>query len=106
MYDDVPFHRVVPNFVVQGGDFTLQNGVGSPDYYLSTESSQLSFERGALGIASSGTDTEGSQYFLMNQWAPHLDGHYTRFGKVVYGMDVVDRIQVGDKVLRATISVR
>ncbi|MEX2456670.1 MAG: peptidylprolyl isomerase [Balneolaceae bacterium] len=105
-YDGVPFHRVVPNFVVQGGDFTLQNGVGSPDYFLPTESSQLSFERGALGIASSGTDTEGSQYFLMNQRAPHLDGHYTRFGNVVYGMNVVDRLQVGDNVIKATISAR
>lgn len=106
LYDDVPFHRVVPNFVVQGGDFTLQNGVGSPDYFLPTESSQLSFERGALGIASSGTDTEGSQYFLMNQWAPHLDGHYTRFGKVVSGMDIVDRMQIGDRVISASISAR
>lgn len=105
-YDNVAFHRVVHNFVIQGGDVGRGDGFGGPGYRIPTEPSRLSFERGAVGIASSGTDTEGSQYFVMHQWAPHLDGDYTLFGDVVSGMDVVDRIQVGDRVVKASISVR
>jgi cyclophilin family peptidyl-prolyl cis-trans isomerase len=103
VYDGVVFHRVVRNFVIQGGDYDRRDGFGGPEYRLPTEPSFQSFERGAVGIASSGTDTEGSQYFIMHQWAPHLDGNYTRFGRVVRGMDIVDRIQVGDKVLKASM---
>lgn len=98
-YDGVPFHRVVPNFVIQGGDIERQDGFGGPDFILPTEALEWEFERGAVGIASAGTDTEGSQYFVMHQWAPHLNGNYTRFGRVVDGMDVVDRIEMGNKVL-------
>ena len=105
-YDDVVFHRVVRNFVVQGGDFDRRDGFGSPGYTLPTEPSLASFERGTVGIASSGTDTEGSQFFFMHQWAPHLDGSYTNFGEVIRGMEVVDRLQVGDRVKRASLSVR
>ncbi|MEX0823859.1 MAG: peptidylprolyl isomerase [Balneolaceae bacterium] len=105
VYDGVVFHRVVRNFVIQGGDYDRRDGFGGPDYRLPTEPSFQSFERGAVGIASSGTDTEGSQYFIMHQWAPHLDGNYTRFGKVVRGMDIVDRIQLGDKVLKASMII-
>lgn len=105
VYDGVVFHRVVRNFVIQGGDYDRRDGFGGPDYSLPTEPSFQSFERGAVGIASSGMDTEGSQYFMMHQWAPHLDGNYTRFGRVVRGMDIVDRIQVGDKVLKASIII-
>jgi cyclophilin family peptidyl-prolyl cis-trans isomerase len=105
-YDGVALHRVVRNFVVQGGDFERRDGLGGPDYRIPTEPSFKSFGRGAAGIASSGTDTEGSQFFFMHQWAPHLDGHYTRFGEVVRGMDVVDKIQVGDTVKKARISIR
>lgn len=105
-YNDILFHRVVANFVIQSGDFTLQNGVGAPDYYLPTEPSPDSFEIGALGVASSGVDTEGSQFFVMTQWAPHLDGGYTRFGRVVYGMDVAESIQLGDRIIEATLTAR
>lgn len=98
-YDGIPFHRVVPNFVIQGGDIERSDGFGGPDFVLPTEASTNSFARGAVGIASAGTDTEGSQYFIMNQWKPHLNGSYSRFGKVVEGMDVVGRIQEGDKVI-------
>ena len=105
-YDGVTFHRVVKNFVIQGGDFDRRDGFGGPDYRLPTEPSYNTFERGAAGIASSGTDTEGSQFFFMHEWAPHLDGHYTRFGEVVRGMEVVDKIQVGDIVKKASISIR
>lgn len=101
-YDGVPFHRVVPNFVIQGGDIERQDGFGGPDFVIPTEGSEQEFVRGAIGIASAGTDTEGSQYFIMHQWKPHLNGSYTRLGKVISGMDVVDRITVGDKVLSTT----
>src|SRR6056297_3306589 len=104
-YNDVAFHRVVHNFVIQGGDVGRGDGFGGPGYRIPTEPSLKSFERGAVGIASSGPDTEGSQYFVMHQWKPHLDADYTLFGTVVRGMDVVDRIQVGDLVTNASISV-
>ncbi|WP_440998472.1 peptidylprolyl isomerase [Fodinibius sp. SL11] len=98
-YDGVPFHRVVPNFVIQGGDIERRDGFGGPDFVIPTEASEKEFQRGAVGIASAGPDTEGSQYFMMHQWMPHLNGNYTRFGKVVNGMDVVDNIEKGDRVL-------
>lgn len=97
-YNGVPFHRVVPNFVIQGGDIERGDGFGGPDFIIPTEGSEQPFDRGALGIASAGTDTEGSQYFIMHQWKPHLNGRYTRFGRVISGMDVVDRIVQGDSV--------
>ena len=101
-YVNVPFHRVVPNFVIQGGDIERKDGFGGPDFVIPTEASEEEFERGAVGIASAGTDTEGSQYFIMHQWKPHLNGHYTRFGSVQNGMDVVDEIVEGDSVLSTT----
>jgi cyclophilin family peptidyl-prolyl cis-trans isomerase len=106
VYDGVLFHRVVKNFVIQGGDFDRWDGFGGPGYRIPTEPSFDTFERSAAGIASSGTDTEGSQFFFMHEWAPHLDGSYTNFGSVVRGMDVVDRIQIGDRIKRARISIR
>ncbi|PWN07634.1 peptidylprolyl isomerase [Rhodohalobacter mucosus] len=106
LYDGVAFHRVVRNFVIQGGDYDRRDGFGGPDYRIPSEPSFDHYLRGSAGIASSGTDTEGSQFFFMHERAPHLDGNYTRFGEVVRGMDVVDRIQVGDKIIRARISIR
>jgi len=104
-YHGVAFHRIVRNFVVQGGDFDRRDGFGGPEYRIPTEPATRSFERGSVGIASSGTDTEGGQFYFMHVWAPHLDGSYTRFGEVVHGMDVVDKLRVGDKVEKASISV-
>lgn len=101
-YDNVSFHRVVPNFVIQGGDYERQDGFGGPDFVIPTEASEQGFVRGAVGIASAGTDTEGSQYFIMHQWKPHLNGSYTRFGRVIEGMDVIDKIEEGDRVLSTT----
>ena len=100
-YDSVAFHRVVPNFVIQGGDVETGDGFGGPDYVVPTEASAKEYRRGMVGIASAGTDTEGSQYFVMHQWKPHLNAGYTIIGEVVEGVDVVDRIMVGDLVTKA-----
>jgi cyclophilin family peptidyl-prolyl cis-trans isomerase len=104
LYNNVAFHRVVANFVIQGGDIETGDGYGGPDFVIPNEASELAFERGAAGIASAGKDTEGSQYFFMIDWAPHLDGNYTIFGKVIEGQEVVNRIRVGDRVLRARVT--
>lgn len=103
-YDDVPFHRVVPNFVIQGGDYTRGDGRGGPDSTIRSEFTRTSYGRGTLGMASAGKDTEGSQYFITHAMQPHLDGRYTAFGAVVEGLDVVDAIRQGDRVL--TVEVR
>lgn len=96
-YRGLPFHRVVPNFVIQGGD-PRGDGWGGPGYSLRSEFSTLQFAEGAVGIASAGKDTEGSQFFITHSPQPHLDGRYTLFGKVVSGMEVVNRIQIDDKI--------
>lgn len=100
-YNEIAFHRVVPNFVIQGGDVETGDGFGGPDYVVPTEASDKEYSRGRVGIASAGTDTEGSQYFVMLDWAPHLNGRYTVIGEVEEGMNVVDRILVGDRVIKA-----
>ena len=102
-YDGVPFHRVVPSFVVQGGDVGRSDGTGGPGYTIRTELTRIPFERGVLGMASAGRDTEGSQFFVMHARAPHLDDRYTSFGWVVEGMDVVDRLLRGDRILRMAV---
>lgn len=96
-YNNTIFHRVVPNFVIQGGDPT-GTGYGGPGYSIRSEFSPLSFEEYTVGMASSGKDTEGSQFFITHSPQPHLDGKYTLFGKVIEGFDVVDKIQIGDYI--------
>lgn len=96
-YDGTVFHRVVPNFVIQGGDPT-GTGYGGPGYSIRGEYSPMTYEEGMVGMASSGKDTEGSQFFITHSATPHLDGRYTIFGKVIDGMDVVDEIMVGDRI--------
>lgn len=102
-YDGVPFHRVVPNFVVQGGDFVRQDGFGGLESYLRTEVTRIPHRRGSIGMASAGKDTEGSQFFIPHSMQPHLDGHYTAFGRVVEGMEVVDELRVHDHIETATV---
>jgi len=96
-YRGLTFHRVVPNFVVQGGD-PRGDGWGGPGYSIRSEFSMEQFGTGTVGIASAGKDTEGSQFFITHSPQPHLDGRYTVVGKVTSGMDVVDRLQVGDRI--------
>ena len=103
-YDGVPFHRVVPNFVVQGGDFARRDGFGGPDAFLRTEITRIGHRRGTIGMASAGRDTEGSQFFVPHSMQPHLNGAYTAFGRVVRGMEVVDRLRVGDRIEAATVT--
>jgi peptidylprolyl isomerase len=103
LYDGTPFHRVVPNFVIQGGDFTRRDGFGGPGFSIRSEFTQTPFRRGVLGMASAGKDTEGSQFFITHSMAPHLDGGYTAFGWVELGMDVVDQLYVEDVVVTARV---
>lgn len=102
-YDGVPFHRVVPNFVVQGGDFSTGDGFGGAGFTIRSEFNLLAFDEGVVGMASAGKDTEGSQFFITHSAQPHLDGGYTAFGRVLNGMDVVARLMVGDRIVRATV---
>lgn len=101
-FNRLRFHRVVPNFVIQGGD-PLGTGWGGPGYSIRSEFSSLHYDRGTVGMASAGKDTEGCQWFITHSPQPHLDGRYTIFAKVRQGMDVVDAIQVGDTILQIKI---
>ncbi len=101
-YDGLPFHRVVADFVVQGGD-PRGDGSGGPGWRIRCELSPLPYRRGAMGMALSGKDTGGSQWFLTLSQHPHLDGHYTVFGQLQSGWDVLDRMRRGDRIERVTI---
>lgn len=96
-FNGITFHRVVPNFVIQGGD-PRGDGNGGPGYQIRCEINEVPYGRGAVGMALSGKDTGGSQWFVTHSPQPHLDGGYTVFGRVVEGMDVVDRIARGDRI--------
>ena len=92
-YDGVIFHRVIPNFMIQGGDPT-GTGTGGPGYTFEDEINEHKIVRGALAMANAGPNTNGSQFFIVTtQEAPWLDGKHTVFGKVVSGMDTVDTIE-------------
>ncbi len=100
-YDGLPVHRVVPNFVIQGGD-PDGSGWGSAGYSVRAEINGRRFERGTLGMPrSTGFDTGGVQFFITHIPTPHLDGQYTVFGRVLRGLDVVDEIEQGDRVIHA-----
>jgi cyclophilin family peptidyl-prolyl cis-trans isomerase len=101
-YDSVIFHRVIPDFMIQGGDPT-GTGTGGPGYQFEDEPNDHRVERGALAMANAGPNTNGSQFFIVTAEAcPWLDGKHTVFGRVTNGMDVVDAISqlptgTGDK---------
>jgi cyclophilin family peptidyl-prolyl cis-trans isomerase len=92
-YDGVIFHRVIPDFMIQGGDPT-GTGSGGPGYQFEDEFNENLVERGALAMANAGPNTNGSQFFIVTADAcPWLDGKHTVFGRVVSGMNVVDAIE-------------
>lgn len=103
-YDGVLFHRVISNFMVQGGDPT-GTGRGGPGYTFEdeTRNNPLKHETGVLSMANAGPGTNGSQFFITHAPQPHLNGKHTVFGKVVEGQDVVDAIRQGDKMDKVTI---
>ena len=96
------FHRVVPNFVVQGGD-PRGDGWGGTDYSLRSELADLRYLEGYVGMASAGKDTESCQWFITHSPTPHLDGRYTIFAKVTAGMEVVHQLEIGDKLIKVEL---
>ncbi len=96
-FDGLTFHRVVPDFVIQGGD-PRGDGSGGPGYAIRDEINRLRYTRGAVGMALAGPDTGGSQFFIALSPQPHLDGGYTVFGQVVAGDKVLDQIRLGDRI--------
>ncbi len=103
-YDGVTFHRVIANFVIQGGDPT-GTGSGGPGYRFEdeTKGNPLRHETGAISMANAGPGTNGSQFFIAHSPQAHLDGRHTVFGKVVEGQDVVDAIRQGDRMVKVEI---
>jgi cyclophilin family peptidyl-prolyl cis-trans isomerase/HEAT repeat protein len=97
-FKDRFFHRVVPNFVAQGG-CPRGDGYGGLPQVIRSEFAPVYFERGHIGLASAGKDTESCQFFICHVPTPHLDGRYTNFAKVLEGMEVVDKLEIGDKIL-------
>jgi cyclophilin family peptidyl-prolyl cis-trans isomerase len=92
-YDGLTFHRVIPDFMIQGG-CPQGTGTGGPGYTFEDEINEHRVVRGALAMANAGPDTNGSQFFIVTaEAAPHLDGKHTVFGAVVSGMEAVDRIE-------------
>jgi peptidyl-prolyl cis-trans isomerase B (cyclophilin B) len=102
-YDGITFHRVISNFMVQGGD-PMGTGRGGPGYRFQDEltGNPLKHETGSLSMANSGPNTNGSQFFITHAPQSHLDGKHTVFGKVVNGQDVVNAIRQGDKMISVT----
>ena len=103
-FDGVSIHRVVPNFVLQDGDPT-GTGNGGPGYEIRDEIGPLEYVRGTVGMALSGPDTGGSQWFVTLSPQPHLEGIYPVFGQIVSGQDVVERIEQWDRITRVSVTV-
>jgi len=101
-FDGTRFHRVVPNFVAQGGD-PRGDGWGGPGHQIRCEINPRRYRRASVGMALAGKDTGGSQFFITHTPQPHLDGGYTLFGEVVEGMEIVDRLVQEDRILRARV---
>ncbi len=102
-YDGLNFHRVIADFMIQGG-CPEGSGRGGPGYRFEDETGNgLRHERGVLSMANAGPNTNGSQFFITHVACPWLDGRHTVFGKVVAGMDVVDAVKQGDRIRSVTI---
>ena len=106
-YDGVTFHRVIANFMIQGGDPT-GSGMGGPGYRFADETvgNPLTHERGVISMANAGPNTNGSQFFITHGPQPHLNGRHTVFGKVTKGQDVVDAVKQGDRMTKIEVSVK
>lgn len=104
-FDGIIFHRVIKNFVIQGGDPTA-SGRGGPGYRFKDElvGNPLTHQRGVISMANAGPNTNGSQFFITHSPQPHLDGRHTVFGKVVKGLEVVDAIAQGDQMIKVTVT--
>ncbi|AGB48404.1 peptidyl-prolyl cis-trans isomerase (rotamase) - cyclophilin family [Methanomethylovorans hollandica DSM 15978] len=104
-YDGLTFHRVIPNFVIQGG-CPKGDGTGGPGYTIKceTKGNPRKHGKGAISMAHAGKDTGGSQFFITHSPQPHLDGVHTVFGQVIEGMDVVNKIKPKDVMKKVTIS--
>ncbi len=104
-YDGVTFHRVISDFMIQGGDPT-GTGTGGPGYTFEDEvdGNPLTHETGVISMANAGPNTNGSQFFVTHSPQPHLNGKHTVFGKVVKGQDVVDAIRQGDTMEKVEVS--
>ena len=101
-YDDTTFHRVIPDFMAQGGDPT-GTGTGGPGYKFADEFTKRTHVAGALSMANSGPNTNGSQFFITYTPQPHLDGNHSVFGQLIEGMDVLKKIEPGDIIKRIII---
>jgi peptidyl-prolyl cis-trans isomerase B (cyclophilin B) len=103
-YDGLTFHRVEPGFVIQGGD-PKGDGTGGPGYTIKAEFNKQKHLRGTVAMArTADPDSAGSQFYICFKPAPFLDGQYTVFGRVVKGIDVVDRVKVGDRMKSVRIN--
>ena len=104
-YDDTTFHRVIPDFMAQGGDPT-GTGAGGPGYSFADEFTEHTHVVGALSMANAGPNTNGSQFFITYTPQHHLDGKHSVFGQLIDGMDVLEAIEQGDTIIRITIEER
>lgn len=102
-YDGLRIHRVVPNFVIQGGD-PRGDGWGTGEEVLKDQFGTRPFSRGVVGMPTAGKDSGGCQFFITHSRQPHLDGNYTIFGEVISGMEFVDSTEIGDKIRKVSVS--
>lgn len=103
-YDGVSFHRVISNFMIQGGD-PEGTGRGGPGYQFEDEfaDNPLKHERGVLSMANAGPNTNGSQFFITHSPQPHLNGNHTVFGKVIAGQEIVNAIRQDDRIVKVEV---